>query len=178
MSDLISSQQNVTQNVAVATTNSAHVSTFQGGGGNIPDGRDCFTDDIIVNDDFRVSDVAITLCGLIHTWIGDLVVQLHHVETGTVVELFRRPGQPQFSSSGYSNNLNGDYSFNDRNTGDFEAAAGEYNSAIPSGNYAPYSSLSAFYGLSAQGTWRLTISDYFPGDSGSLESWQLDLGWG
>jgi subtilisin-like proprotein convertase family protein len=177
MSELISNTQNTASDFALTTTTSAHISTFNGSGGNIPDGQGNFIDDIIVNEDFKVTDVTVTLYDFVHTWVGDLVVQLHHLETNTVVELFRRPGQPNFSSSGYNNDLHGNYSFNDHYTSDFEAAAGQ-NTVIPSGNYTSSSSLKAFYGASAAGTWRLTIHDHVAGDSGSLGSWKLDLGWG
>lgn len=177
MSELISNPKSTAVSVSLDTTTKAHLSTFVGSGGNIPDGQGTFIDDIIVKDDFRVTDLTITLYEFVHTWVGDLAVHLHHLETGTVVELFRRPGHPQFSSSGFSHDLNGDYSFNDHNNCNFQAAVSE-NTVIPSGNYTSTSSLSAFYGQSAAGTWRLTINDCFPGDSGSLGSWQLDLGWG
>jgi subtilisin-like proprotein convertase family protein len=177
MSDSVSNAQNTVPGFEVTTTTSAHISTFSGRGGSIPDGRGNFMDDIIVKDDFKVTDVTVTLYNLNHTWSGDLTVQLYHLETRTIVDLFRRPGQPQFSSSGYSSDLKGDYSFNDHNTCDFVVAA-ERNSVIPGGNYTPASPLKAFYGLSAGGTWRLIINDSIPGDSGSLGSWKLDLGWG
>lgn len=177
MSELISNTKSTAEGIALSITTSAHLSTFNGRGGNIPDGRGTFIDDIIVKDDFRVTDVTVTFYDFFHTWIGDLVVRLHHLETETVVDLFRRPGQPQFSSTGFSHDLNGDYSFNDHNTCDFETAAFN-NAVIPSGNYTSSGSLHAFYGLSATGTWRLTINDCSPGDKGSLGSWKLDLGWG
>ena len=177
MSEPISNAQNTVTGFELITTTAAHISTFSGRGGSIPDGRSSFIDDILVKDDFNVTDVTVTLCNLSHTWSGDLTVQLQHLETKTVVDLFRRPGQPQFSSSGYSSDLKDDYSFNDRFTCDFVLAA-ERNSVIPGGNYSPASPLKAFYGLSAAGTWRLIISDATPGDSGSLAAWKLDLGWG
>jgi len=158
----------------IATNGEAQVSTFLGGGGDIPDGRGSFQDDIIITDEFRVTDITVTLKDLVHTWVGDLVVRLRHLETETVVDLFMRPGQQHFSSSGYSNDLNGDYSFNNHNTCDFEAVAGQ-NTVIPGGNYASKGSLSAFHGLNATGTWRLTINDCSAGDSGSLGAWSLDL---
>lgn len=177
MSDPVSDSQNTVAGFELTTTTAAHISTFSGRGGSIPDGRGSFIDDITVNDDFKVTDVTVTLCNLRHTWSGDLIVQLHHLETNTVVDLFRRPGQPQFSSSGYSSDLKDDYSFNDHHTCDFLLAA-ERNNVIPGGSYTPASPLKAFYGLPAAGTWRLIISDSTPGDSGSLGSWKLDLGWG
>lgn len=174
MSQLISNTRSTAVGVAIATTSEAQVSTFFGGGGDIPDGRGSFQDDIIITDDFRVTDITVTLKGLVHTWVGDLVVRLRHLETETVIDLFMRPGQPHFSSSGYSNDLNGDYSFNENYTCNFEAVAGQHT-VIPSGDYASKGSLSAFHGLNANGTWRLTINDCSAGDSGSLGSWRLDL---
>ncbi len=177
MSQIIQNAPTAIVGVAIATTTNARTSTFVGRGGDIPDGRGSFQDDIIVTDNFKIADVTVTLKDLTHSWVGDLVVRLRHLETETVVDLFRRPGQPQFSSSGYSNDLKGDYSFNDHFNSSFEVAAGT-NAVIPSGKYAAIDSLSAFSGLSSAGTWRLTINDYSAGDSGCIGSWSLDLGWG
>lgn len=174
MSQFMPKTLTVTVNVELPTTKNAHSLTFVGKGGDIPDGFGSFQDDIIVTDNFNITDVTVTLKGMVHTWIGDLVVRLRHVETETIVELFRRPGQPHFSSSGYSNDLQGDYSFSDRHTSDFDAAAAA-NVIIPSGNYSSLQTLAAFNGLAAAGTWRLIISDCSAGDSGSLYSWSLDL---
>jgi subtilisin-like proprotein convertase family protein len=175
MSQLISNAPTAT--IKISTTTNAHASTFVGRGGDIPDGVGSFQDDIIVTDNFLISDVTVTLNNLVHTWVGDLSVRLRHLETGIVVDLFRRPGQPKFSSSGYSNDLDGDYSFNDHYKVNFEDAAGK-NAVIPSGNYACAESFSAFEGLPAEGTWRLIINDCSAGDSGSLGSWKLELRWG
>ena len=183
MSKLLSNTRSATVGVAMdalqtvegsATTTEAQVLTVVGRGGNIPDGRGSFQDEIIITDDFRITDITVTLLGLVHTWVGDLSARLRHLESETVVDLFMRPGQPHFSSSGYSNDLDGDYSFNTHNTTDFEAAAGQ-NTVVPSGSYASQGSLSVFCGLSAAGTWRLTVNDCSPGDSGLLGSWRLDL---
>jgi subtilisin-like proprotein convertase family protein len=174
MSQVISTAATATLDVKPATTTAGHALTFVGKGGNIPDGNGSFHDDITVTENFTITDVTVTLNDIVHTWVGDLVVRLRHLETQTMVELFRRPGQPQFSSSGYSNDLKGDYSFNDSFNNDFEKAAGS-NSVIPSGNYASLQSLSAFRGLPSAGTWQIIINDYSAGDSGCLGSWRLDL---
>jgi subtilisin-like proprotein convertase family protein len=177
MSQFMPNTLSATVDSELATTTKAHTSTFVGNGGNIPDGIGSFQDDIIVTDNFSITDVTVTLKGLAHTWVGDLVVRLRHLETETVVELFRRPGQPHFSSSGYSNDVQGHYSFNDHNTSNFDAAAAA-NTVIPSGNYSSLQALSVFNGLSSTGTWRLIINDCSAGDSGSLNAWMLNLGWG
>ncbi|HEY9707609.1 MAG TPA: hypothetical protein V6D48_05335, partial [Oculatellaceae cyanobacterium] len=67
MSQLISNTRSTAVGVAIATTSEAQVSTFFGGGGDIPDGRGSFQDDIIITDDFRVTDITVTLKGLVHT---------------------------------------------------------------------------------------------------------------
>ena len=177
MSKTLEQTRSETTDLKLTTTKEAHVSTFIGKGGNIPDGSGSFYDDIVVTENFKLTDVSITLQDFVHTWVGDLIVRLRHLETDTVVELVRRPGQPHFSSSGYSNDLNGDYTFNSHNASKFEAAAAE-NAVVPSGTYAPLQSLSAFKNLSAAGTWRLIVTDCSAGDSGSLGSWSLNLGWG
>jgi subtilisin-like proprotein convertase family protein len=149
-------------------------STYCGGGGSIPDGVASFQDEIVVTENIAISNVTVTLKNLEHTWVGDLIAQLRHLESGVVVDLFRRPGQPQFSSSGYSNDLNGDYSFNDSFSRSFDSVAASHG-VIPSGNYCASQTLSVFEGRSSAGTWQLIINDCSAGDSGSLESWTLNL---
>lgn len=157
------------------TTVAPEYSIFMGGGGNIPDGNGSFQDEIVVKENFCIGEVKVTLQNFVHTWVGDLVVRLRHLETNTVVDLLRRPGQPKFSSSGYCSDLNGDYSFNNYSDLDFEVAAAKHQ-LIPSGNYASAQSLSTLGGMSSTGTWRLIINDCSAGDSGSLGSWKLEFG--
>lgn len=183
MSQFMTNTLTATVDTELATAKNANSLTLVGKGGDIPDGFGSFQDDIIVKDNFSVTNVTVTLKGLAHTWVGDLVVRLRHVESETIVELFRRPGQPHFSSSGYSNDVRGNYHFSDcskdsakgdRNTSDFDAAAAA-NVIIPSGNYSSLQTLAAFNGLAAAGTWRLIISDCSAGDSGTLGAWSLNL---
>ncbi len=174
MSKLMNRTSTATVDAKIATSANAPTSTYSGGGGNIPDGVASFKDEIVVTEDIAIRNVTVTLQNLEHTWVGDLIAQLRHVETGVVVDLFRRPGQPQFSSSGYSNDLNGDYSFNDNYSHSFDSVAASH-AVIPSGNYCATQPLSVFKGHSSAGTWQLIINDCSAGDSGSLESWTLNL---
>jgi subtilisin-like proprotein convertase family protein len=171
MSKLMNRTSTATVDAKIATSAN---SSWCGRGGNIPDGVASFQDEIVVTENITISNVTVTLKNLEHTWVGDLIAQLRHVESGVVVDLFRRPGQPQFSSSGYSNDLNGDYSFNDNFSHSFDAVAGSH-AVIPSGNYCATQPLSLFKGHSSAGTWQLIINDCSAGDSGSLESWTLNL---
>lgn len=171
MSKLMNRTSTATVDAKIATSAN---STYCGGGGNIPDGVASFQDEIVVTENIAISNVTVTLKNLEHTWVGDLIAQLRHLESGVVVDLFRRPGQPQFSSSGYSNDLNGDYSFNDSFSRSFDSVAASHG-VIPSGNYCAIQPLSVFEGRPSAGTWQLIINDCSAGDSGSLESWTLNL---
>lgn len=171
MSKLMNRTSTATVDAKIATSAN---STYCGGGGSIPDGVASFQDEIVVTENIAISNVTVTLKNLEHTWVGDLIAQLRHLESGVVVDLFRRPGQPQFSSSGYSNDLNGDYSFNDSFSRSFDSVAASHG-VIPSGNYCASQTLSVFEGRSSAGTWQLIINDCSAGDSGSLESWTLNL---
>lgn len=175
MSKLINQASTATLDVQSVSSAKNTIATLVGRGGNIPDGKGSFQDEVIVTENFKISNITVTLKGLEHTWVGDIVVRLRHLETGTVADLFRRPGQPQFSSSGYSSDLNGDYSFNDAFSSSFDAAAAE-NDVIPSGEYAALQPLSVFHGTNSAGTWQLIVNDCSAGDSGSLGSWMLTLG--
>ncbi|MEQ9233156.1 proprotein convertase P-domain-containing protein [Coleofasciculus sp. E2-BRE-01] len=171
MSKLMNRTSTATVDAKIATSAN---STYCGGGGSIPDGVASFQDEIVVTENIAISNVTVTLKNLEHTWVGDLIAQLRHLESGVVVDLFRRPGQPQFSSSGYSNDLNGDYSFNDNFSRSFDSVAASHG-VIPSGNYCASQTLSVFEGRPSAGTWQLIINDCSAGDSGSLESWTLNL---
>ncbi|WP_179353186.1 reprolysin-like metallopeptidase [Winogradskyella vidalii] len=43
------------------------------------------------------------------------------------------------------------------------------------GTYSPSESLSAFTGLDAQGDWQLLVADFFNGDTGTLNSWSIEI---
>ncbi|NES23645.1 MAG: hypothetical protein F6K41_33185 [Symploca sp. SIO3E6] len=159
-------------NTLINTSNGT--TTFAGKGGAIPDGIGSFQDEIVIQENFHITEVSVTLNDIIHTWVGDLSVRLRHLESNTVVDLFQRPGLPKFSSSGYCNDLKGNYSFSDRSDCNFEETAATH-AVIPSGKYASLQSLSAFSGMSGSGTWQLIIKDSSAGDSGSLGSWNLDF---
>jgi len=171
-----------TATLAIAAAASA--TTYTGNGFVIPDNNPAgAASDIVVGESFLVADITVTLTGLTHTWIGDLIVTLTHVETGASQSLFYRVGATTVGGVGDSTNLGGNYSFNDASTGDLWAVAASLptGSVIPSGSFfasgplsaAPVSLLSAFGGINAQGTWRLSISDNAAADTGSLGGWSV-----
>jgi subtilisin-like proprotein convertase family protein len=163
---------------------SAVTFTGTGAGFNIPDGNATgASSTIVVPDSFSITDITVTLNSLTHTWIGDLIATLTHVDTGTTVSLFNRIGRA--SGAGDSSNFGGNYSFNDAFTGNLwaVAASGGSSFVIPSGNYFPTGAgsstlvpmLTSLSGELSSGTWRLTISDNGNGDTGALGSWTLNL---
>jgi subtilisin-like proprotein convertase family protein len=158
--------------------------TGTGAGFSIPDNNaPGASSTIVVPDSFSITDITVTLNSLTHTWIGDLIATLTHVDTGTTVSLFNRIGRVNIFAD--SSNFNGTYSFNDAFTGNIwaVAASGGSSFVIPSGNYFPTGAgsstlvpmLTSLSGELSSGTWRLTISDNQQLDTGALGSWTLNL---
>jgi subtilisin-like proprotein convertase family protein len=105
-----------------------------------------------------------------HTWIGDLVVSLQHQESGTTVTLIDRPGYPALSHGcGYDNI---DATLDDSAASPVETQCRATPPAI-FGVFTPNNPLSAFNMKPLGGTWRLTISDHYLGDTGTLLQWCL-----
>lgn len=134
--------------------------------------------DIVIGSGERITDLTVTISNLSHTWIGDLVASLTHVETGTTIDLFNRVGRLNNSGFGNSADFQGSYSFNDAFTQNLWSTTA-VNGKIPGGNYftttsnGTRSSLSAFNGQNLAGTWRLSIADRASGDTGSFSSWSM-----
>lgn len=160
--------------------------TGSGQGFDIPDDDTAGeSSDIIVTENFLISDITVSLNTLTHTWMGDLIATLTHLETSTTVDLFRRVRRPITSDFGDGTDFNGTYNFNDAFTGDLWAVAESLagDDIIPSGDYFPTGAgsaakvpmLTTMSGLASNGTWRLTISDNAGDDTGSLGSWALNL---
>ena len=128
--------------------------------------------DLAVTDQGLILDLIVGV-GITHTWVGDLIVTLTHVDTGTAVTIIDRPGVP-ISSFGCSRN--------DISAFLADAAATpvetECADATPTidGTFIPNNPLSAFDGEDLGGTWRLTVTDNALPDTGFLEEWALHFG--
>ena len=96
-----------------------------------------------------------------HTHVGDLIVTLIS-PTNVRVKLISRQG-------GNGQNLKNAV-FSD--SADYQLPSGL---SSYSGTYLPVESLSAFNGLSANGTWKMEVSDNAYGDVGSLTSFGLSI---
>jgi hypothetical protein len=164
----------------------ATIATFTGSGSgfSIPDNNPTGAfSDIVVADNFLINDITVGLSSLTHTWIGDLIATLTHIDTNTTVDLFNRVGRT--TGLGDGSNLSGSYNFNDAFTGDLWSVAISVDgiSTIPGGDYFPTGAassakvpmLTTISGLPSSGTWRLKISDVSDADTGTLGSWSLNL---
>ncbi len=132
------------------------------------------SDDLVVSDPGTVGSLVVSLV-VTHTYVGDLIFRLTHVESGTTVTLLHRPGVPDPNPSavcGCSNdNLNVVFD-------DSAATAAETQcSGTPAinGRFRPYTPLSAFTGVPLAGTWRLTAVDMAGQDTGSISSWGMTV---
>ncbi|MFO0873736.1 MAG: thrombospondin type 3 repeat-containing protein [Phycisphaerales bacterium] len=173
---------------------SSYAATYSGTGGPIPDGASLtgppgvIASDVTVSDSLAIQGLTVTVNGLVHTWCGDVIITLTHVNTGATCTLVSRiglPANPGPIDFGDSSNYNGNYGFADTFTANIwtAAAAGGTTYIIPPGGYVatapvtgyPVSILGVFGGTDSAGTWRLTISDAVAGDKGSFTGWTLEI---
>jgi len=105
-----------------------------------------------------------------HTWVGDLIVDLEHEPTGTVVRLVNRPGTngDEFGCSGEDIKVTLDDEAGPAIQDDCQTGA-----AFPQERYRPANALSGFAGVDLAGDWTLTVSDNAGGDTGQLHTWCL-----
>lgn len=178
---------------------SAMAQTFgPGPGGLIPDNSATgLTSDIVVSSSDVITSfnwVSITFSTK-HTWAGDLIVKLTHVESGKDVHLFSRLGATTHTGLGDSSDLEGTYRFFNTGASFATAAAGVAGGVvIPTGDYARSShaagtsfvnslgiqqfdpdNYTIFNGGALGGTWRLFINDNAGGDTGAISGWSFNV---
>lgn len=139
----------------------------------IPDGAlSGISHSLTFTEEATTTDVNVSL-SINHTWIGDLVVDLTHVDSGTTVRLVDRIGSSQtlFGCAGESMLV----TLDDQGTGGpIENACSFAISSPPS--YVPDGSLGGLGGLSVAGEWRIKLTDAALGDSGTLNGWCISMG--
>jgi subtilisin-like proprotein convertase family protein len=111
-------------------------------------------------------DVAVTID---HTWVGDLMIELTHIDTGTTVRLLDRPGVPASTLGCNGNDVRATFS-DEASALAEEACAG---SPAVYDELRPNESLAAFDGELIGGMWQISVSDLAAGDTGVLNSWTL-----
>lgn len=148
-----------TQNDCMSATNSTSVAIPDGAG--VDSAGTPATSIINITDNLTINDVNVTI-DLSHTWIGDLVISLIAPDTTEII-LFDRG----CNSSRYQN-INATYD---------DAAAGVLdcaNSAV-SATVIPTNLLSGFNGKNSIGDWTLKVVDWYTGDTGTINSWSIDI---
>lgn len=149
----------------------AAAQSFSGAGFAIPDNSPAGASSSIVTTGGTVQGLTVTLSGMSHTWVGDLIITLSN--GSSTIDLVNRPNFPA-TGFGFSWNLNGDYTFDDAAGQTFEGFGNPGSLVdLPSGSYAPEGALSSFNGGSFAGTWTLSISDNAAGDTGSFTGWTI-----
>ena len=156
-----------------------------GAGGTISDDGVPNVSTITIVEDEVIEDVRFSIEGLEHTWAGDLVVTVTHVDTGTTASLFNRPQRfPSTTDTGDSSDLNGTYVFEDGGADFWQETASQPNEGVvtPGTYFAsdiagnPVSLNDLFGGESSAGDWQISISDEFEREVGSFAAWSLEFG--
>ena len=133
------------------------------------------TNDIVIGSGGSINDLNVSLDAT-HTWVGDLIFTVEHVDTGTTATIVDQPGLPV---------LNATFGCNDNDFDNFilddESANGPHDDACPNtdstpaypsnSDWDPIQPLSAFDGEDLAGTWRINVSDNAGGDTGTLDEW-------
>lgn len=136
----------------------------------IPDNQPAgVSDQIVIAEGGELSDLDVSV-QINHTWVGDLIVRLTHVETATAIDLVDRPGRNTSGNGCTGDNINA--VLDDAAASPVETQCGAGTPTI-SGTFRPNQVLSAVNGHSLAGTWRLTVSDVVGADNGTLQRWCL-----
>ncbi|PKQ45905.1 zinc-dependent metalloprotease [Confluentibacter flavum] len=114
---------------------------------------------INVLDSGVISDVTVNV-NISHTYVEDLVVTVTHPNGTAASKLWNRNCSSQsnivMTFEDWTNNIN-------------------CNSTGAGNTYAPTELLDVFNGLDAAGGWKINVKDLGIGDSGTLNSWSLDI---
>ena len=167
--------------VAALAASAAWANDYNGPGGVWNAGNTLVVSNIVVADNFLITDMSVSLNNLAHVWAGDLDAFIQK-DAGPLIPLFVRIGGGTF---GTSSDFNGTYIMKDGGASIWAAAAAAGGGAgvIAPGTYQPVTAantasslMAAFGGQNAAGTWTLRITDTFAGaDDGSMGSWTLTL---
>jgi hypothetical protein len=134
----------------------------------------------VIPDNITITDLNL-LVDVSHTWVGDLKFVLQRVDSATSTTPIDRPG---YTGSGFGCSGNDiDATIDDEGTdGNVEttclAAVPTIAGDLVGGDPPNASLLAAYDGMSAQATWRLTVSDNAGGDTGALNQWCVEVSGG
>ncbi len=126
------------------------------------------TDTINIPDSGTVQNLKVTL-DIDHTWVGDLKIYLIHKASSTQVRLVNRPGNGNCSGNDIKLTLD------DEATPNIDTDCSRKSLAYNQSSYQPSQPLNNIVGKSLKGDWILRINDYWRRDTGTLNSWQLEI---
>ncbi len=166
--------------ISLITAAPVSAANFGGGeAGMIADGPDAVTAfDLNIAASGASTPYSYINIDIAHTWAGDLTIVLEH--DGVSVTLLDRLGVPE-SEFGQSRNLNGAYSFTDRQGASWDPYDGLATTGldIPEGTYelnnTDGSRLRDFVGTDVHGTWTLYVTDSVAADIGFISGWSIDF---
>jgi subtilisin-like proprotein convertase family protein len=107
-----------------------------------------------------------------HSWTGDLVVDLTHVESGLSLRLVDRPGVPVSTMGCSGSNLVA--ILDERANQPLEGKCASQVVPAIAGTYRPLQSLSTLVGHFMGGSWSLRVADHSRYDSGRLLGWCIE----
>ncbi len=171
------------------TSNASADVTGTGLGGTIPENNIAgITSTInIAQNQLITGNLRVTIRGLVHTYVGDVIATLSGPD-GTTVTLFNRIGRVT-TGFGDSSNFNGTYTFLDTpvnangvniwteatlGTSAYNLRSGQYRATNANASTAAFISTS-FLGKSTLGNWRLRISDVAATDTGTFANWSISM---
>ena len=135
---------------------------------DIPDGSGSFVSlDAAAAGSGVISDLDVSIRAT-HSYVGDLIFTLEHLDTGTAITVVDRPGVPATTFGCPGDDV--DATFDDASGTPVETFCGAPGL---NGVLAPQQPLAAFNGESLGGTWRLSASDNAGFDTGTLDEWCL-----
>ena len=174
--------------ISALTASFASAALYTTVGGAIPDNAPAgpLVLSFVVTDPGAVANVNLTLTGLTHTWAGDIIATLKGPGGAPSASIMTRPGSTTPTGVGDSTNFGGTYRFIDSGA-DMNAAlallpdagvlaGGDYKASF--GTVSPIQTVSLntiFGGVTAAGTWTLSISDNAAADTGALGSATLSI---
>jgi subtilisin-like proprotein convertase family protein len=142
---------------------------------SIPDDDATGIDDVLsISDATTIQDLDVQL-DIEHTYVGDLLITLEHLDTGATVTLIDRPGVPDSTYGCSGDDI--DATIDDYGPdGDAENMCDDQpaiSGRVRGGDPPSSTLLTAFEGESLSGNWKVTVSDHAGQDDGVLNQWCL-----
>jgi subtilisin-like proprotein convertase family protein len=132
-------------------------------------------DSLVIPDDIPITDLDV-LVRMSDAFVGDMVVRLTHLETGTSATLIDRPLFPETPVGCAAFEF--DVLLDDEADIPVEESCEHSGGPAIRGRLSPNDPLSAFDEESLAGTWTLNVSDHALTDLGTLDAWCLVYGSG